>query len=89
MAAVLAREFFYPEDAGDTFFQNVGSHKIYTAPHPRRRQSSYSVLLQIRTLATAVKLMRVAYAWSCWTQFESSFPSLSLLITWISFNFLI
>jgi hypothetical protein len=30
----------YPEDAGDTFFRNVGSHKIYTAPHPRRRHSS-------------------------------------------------
>jgi hypothetical protein len=22
------------------FLQNVGSHKIYTAPHPRRRNSS-------------------------------------------------
>jgi hypothetical protein len=33
-------EFFYPENGGDTFFRNVGSHKIYTAPHPRRRYSS-------------------------------------------------
>jgi hypothetical protein len=32
-------DFFYPED-GDTFLRNVGSHKIYTAPHPRRRHSS-------------------------------------------------
>jgi hypothetical protein len=32
----LARGFFNPEDGGDTFLQNVGSHKIYTAPHPRR-----------------------------------------------------
>jgi hypothetical protein len=32
---------FYPEDGGDTFLRNVGSiHKIYTAPHPRRRHSS-------------------------------------------------
>jgi hypothetical protein len=35
----LAREFFYLEDGGDTFLRNVGSHKIYTAPHPRRRHS--------------------------------------------------
>jgi hypothetical protein len=25
--------FFYYEDGGDTFLRNVGSHKIYTAPH--------------------------------------------------------
>jgi hypothetical protein len=36
----LARGFFYPEDGGDIFLRNVGSHKIYTAPHPRRRYSS-------------------------------------------------
>jgi hypothetical protein len=28
------------QDGEDTFLRNVGSHKIYTAPHPRRRQSS-------------------------------------------------
>jgi hypothetical protein len=28
--------FFYPEDGGDTFLRNVGSHKIYKVPHPRR-----------------------------------------------------
>jgi hypothetical protein len=33
----LARGFFYPEDGGDTFLRNVGSHKIYTEPHPRRQ----------------------------------------------------
>jgi hypothetical protein len=32
--------FFYPEDGGDIFLRNVGSHKIYTAPHPRKRHSS-------------------------------------------------
>jgi hypothetical protein len=26
----LARGFFYPEDGGDIFLQNVGSHKIYS-----------------------------------------------------------
>jgi hypothetical protein len=29
----------YLEDGGDTFFRNFGSHKIYVAPHPRRRHS--------------------------------------------------
>jgi hypothetical protein len=28
-----------PEDGGDIFLRNVGLHKIYTAPHPRRRHS--------------------------------------------------
>jgi hypothetical protein len=32
----LARGFFYPEDGGDTFLRNVGSHKKYTAPHSRK-----------------------------------------------------
>jgi hypothetical protein len=36
----LAHELFYPEYGGDMFLRNVGSHKIYTAPHPRRRHSS-------------------------------------------------
>jgi hypothetical protein len=29
----FALGFFCPEDGGDTFLRNVGSHKIYTAPH--------------------------------------------------------
>jgi hypothetical protein len=36
----IVRGFFYPEDGGDTFLRNVGSHKIYKAPHTRRRHSS-------------------------------------------------
>jgi hypothetical protein len=40
----LARGFFYPEDEGDTSFRKIGSHKLYTAPHPRRRHYSYSPL---------------------------------------------
>jgi hypothetical protein len=40
----LACGFFCPEDGGDTFLRNVGSHKIYTAPHPRRQHSSQSLL---------------------------------------------
>jgi hypothetical protein len=48
----LAREFFYPEDGGDTFLLNVSSHKNYTAPHPRKRYSSnlYIIVIQIATL---------------------------------------
>jgi hypothetical protein len=33
---------FYSENRGHTFFRNVGSHKNYTAPHPRRRRYSQS-----------------------------------------------
>jgi hypothetical protein len=36
----LAGVFFYSEDGGDKFLRNVGSHKIYTELHPRRRHSS-------------------------------------------------
>jgi hypothetical protein len=45
----LTRGFFYPEDGGDTFLRNVGSHKIYTAPHPRRRHSSLSPLSNLNS----------------------------------------
>jgi hypothetical protein len=31
------------EDGGDTLLWNVGSYKIYTAPHPRRQHSSFFV----------------------------------------------
>jgi hypothetical protein len=34
------RGFSYPEDGGETFFRNVGSHRIYTVPHGRRLHSS-------------------------------------------------
>jgi hypothetical protein len=33
-------QIFYSEDRGNTFLQNVGSRKLYTVPHPRRRHSS-------------------------------------------------
>jgi hypothetical protein len=42
---IVNRKFFYPEDGGDTFLRNVVSHKIYTAPHPRRRHSSSNILI--------------------------------------------
>jgi hypothetical protein len=28
----LARKIFHPDDGSDTFFRNIGTHKIYTAP---------------------------------------------------------
>jgi hypothetical protein len=40
----FARGFLYTEDGGDTFLRNVGSQKIYMAPHPRRRHSSFLTL---------------------------------------------
>jgi hypothetical protein len=43
--------FFYPEDGDDTFLRKVGSHKIYTAPHPRRRH-----------IVTAVKTLNLIYS---------------------------
>jgi hypothetical protein len=45
----LARRIFYPEDGSDTFLRNVGSHKMYTAPHPRRRHSSSSSIAYCNT----------------------------------------
>jgi hypothetical protein len=36
----LAHGFFYPEDGGDMFLQNVSSHKNYMVPHPRKLHSS-------------------------------------------------
>jgi hypothetical protein len=44
----LVRGFFYPEDSGDTFLRNVCSHKVYTAPHSRRRRSSRTFLFDSR-----------------------------------------
>jgi hypothetical protein len=43
----LALGFFYPEDGGDTFIRNIGSHKNYTAPHPRKRRSSRVKFVQL------------------------------------------
>jgi hypothetical protein len=60
----LACEFFYPEDGGDTFLRNVGSHKIYTAPHLRRRHSSYSPLRKPKKLHNNKKLHNFGgYMW--------------------------
>jgi hypothetical protein len=36
IAASSLADSFYLEDGGDTFLRTVGSHKNYTAPHPRR-----------------------------------------------------
>jgi hypothetical protein len=39
-----------PEDGGDTFLCNVGSHMIYMTPHPRRRHSSNYLFVSIMNL---------------------------------------
>jgi hypothetical protein len=44
----LDHGFFYPEDGGDTFSRNVGSLKIYTAPHPRNRNSSVTAVKNLK-----------------------------------------
>jgi predicted RNA binding protein YcfA (HicA-like mRNA interferase family) len=46
--------FIHPEDGGDTFLRNVGSHKIYTASHPRRRYSFTPKVEAIRSSETSV-----------------------------------
>jgi hypothetical protein len=38
---------FYTEDGCDTFVRSFGSHKIYTAPHPRRRHSSCEIWVHL------------------------------------------
>jgi hypothetical protein len=37
-------DFLYPEDGGYTFLRNIGQQNICTAPYPRRRHSSHSLL---------------------------------------------
>jgi hypothetical protein len=43
----LNRGFFYPEDGGDRSLRNVGSHKIYTAPHPSKWHSLRMYLIVV------------------------------------------
>jgi hypothetical protein len=39
---VLRKTVLLKEEGSDTFLRNVGLHKIYTAPHPRKWDSSQS-----------------------------------------------
>jgi hypothetical protein len=41
---LFSRGVFYPKDGEETFLRNVGPFKNHTAPHPRRRHSSYPPL---------------------------------------------
>jgi hypothetical protein len=64
----LACRFFYPEDGGDTFLRNFGSHKIYTAQHHRRRYSSQSLLWKPQILLIYGYVLKMEAVWS----FETS-----------------
>jgi hypothetical protein len=55
----LARVFFYLKGRGDTFLRNFGSHKICTAPHPRRRHSSCSSQVWIGHLLSWTRIFVV------------------------------
>jgi hypothetical protein len=49
---------------GNTFLWNVGSHKIYTASHPRKRHSSYSDLnFKMVRIVMCVPNMRFWHIW--------------------------
>jgi hypothetical protein len=54
----LAGGFFCPEDGGDAFFRNVGSHKIYMAPHPRRRH--FYIFLILKNIKKAYEITLLA-----------------------------
>jgi hypothetical protein len=75
----LARGFFYPEDGGKTFLRNVGSHKIYTAPHPKDgilRDITYSQQISVTDLYAFVAVIgetghdRKPSMKLCWTKDE-------------------
>jgi hypothetical protein len=76
----LALEFFYPEDVGDTFLRNVGSHKTYTAPHPRRRHSLYDVLFEAIVEAEVTKVFS-GYQKFYWLKFGDVSGTISAPIT--------
>jgi hypothetical protein len=59
----LARRFFYLEDGGDTFLRSVISfHRIYTAPHPRRRYSLNDNVFINMGLDDHMKLFNVLFS---------------------------
>jgi hypothetical protein len=64
----LVRWFFYPKDGGDTFLRNVGSPKIYTAPHLRRRH----FFLEMRCVTVNVKHVDTQTSWCVPLVFRTS-----------------
>jgi hypothetical protein len=59
----LARGFFCLEDGGDTFLRNVGSHEIYTAPHPRRRNSSSFIIILVKLKVLTAVVVKTSNFW--------------------------
>jgi hypothetical protein len=90
-------DVFYPEHRGDTFLRNVGSHKIYTAPHPRRRHSSicqYFTKLKFRVESrnTHTHIQRSLMAFRKWLSFSwnlSHKPVLSVKLSTVHLEELI
>jgi hypothetical protein len=37
MLMLILADLFYSEDGSEKFLRNVGSHRTYTPPHPRRQ----------------------------------------------------
>jgi hypothetical protein len=56
--------FFCPEDEGDTLLRNIGPHKIYTAPHPRRQhtatETSNLTIIQVLNMCRLMMTSRKA-----------------------------
>jgi hypothetical protein len=55
-------DFFYAEDRGDMFLQNVGSYRrIYTVPHPRRWHSSKYFLVPTFELRVLLRFQKFTW----------------------------
>jgi hypothetical protein len=74
----LGHGFFYYEDGGDTFLCNVGSHKIYMVPHPRRRHSSQSPLWKPQILHNFILIKVSPY------NITFVYPHICLRIFWVN-----
>jgi hypothetical protein len=71
-------DFLYPEDRGDKFFRNVGLHNIYTAPYPRRRNSSKTPPCKPQVLHSSCLLgYNVVYCVKCQPTLQKNMLPLS------------
>jgi hypothetical protein len=83
----LARGFIYHEYGGARYIRNVGSHKIYTAPHPKRRHSSYITWLHTVNCRLDILSLRLSLFFRI---YSISFPAAgSLSRDWLQLTILI